>query len=320
MKTNKHTTHIQYLAEKNTPDLSNNNSQNNSFFENYAPSEYTDSYRIIRTPSTFAKSTLFYIQEIGKLKSLKSHISKRKSLDSYLYIIVQSGTGTFTHENDTYTVKRGDHIFIDCQRPYSHMSSDHDPWELLWVHFNGLLMKNYFELYYSKNITPLFKPNDSLNITKILETLMTLASNEGTQYELISSNLLNNLITIILTRQNTSLGKIPSNIPEKMKQMKDFIDNNFQKKIHLDMMVEDFYISKYHMSREFKKAFGITISNYIVAKRITNAKELLRFSDMRVDEIGRLCGIDDNSYFNKVFQKYEGMSATKYRKKWRGLD
>src|SRR5699024_4596587 len=143
-----------------------------------------------------------------------------------------------------------------------------------------------------------------LNITKILETLMTLASNEGTQYELISSNLLNNLITIILTRQNTSLGKTPSSIPEKMKQMKDYIDSNFQKKIHLDMMAEDFYISKYHMSREFKKVFGITISNYIVAKRITNAKELLRFSDMRVDEIGRLCGIDDNSYFNKVFQKY----------------
>ena len=67
------------------------------YFENYAPSELTESYRIISTPSSFAKDTLFYIQEIGKLKSLKSHTSKREALDSFLFIIVVSGSGTFTY-------------------------------------------------------------------------------------------------------------------------------------------------------------------------------------------------------------------------------
>ena len=85
------------------------------------------------------------------------------------------------------------------------------------------------------------------------------------------------------------------------------------------MIADEFFISKYHMSREFKKAYGITIANYIIAKRITYAKELLRFTDMQIEEIGQLCGIDDNSYFNKVFRRCEGMTASDYKKKWRGI-
>ena len=86
------------------------------------------------------------------------------------------------------------------------------------------------------------------------------------------------------------------------------------------MIADEFFISKYHMSREFKKAYGITIANYIIAKRITHAKELLRFTDMNIEEIGGLCGIEDNSYFNKIFRRFEGMPASEYRKKWRGIN
>ena len=57
----------------------------------------------------------------------------------------------------------------------------------------------------------------------------------------------------------------------------------------------------------------------MIAKRITYAKELLRFTNMRIEEIGNLCGIEDSSYFNKVFRKFEGMTASDYRKKWRGI-
>ena len=96
------------------------------YFENYAASELTDSYRVLSTPSSFAKDTLFYIQEIGKLKSLKSHTSKREALDSFLFIIVLSGSGTFAYKGKRYALKSGDHLFIDCKKPYSHESTDND--------------------------------------------------------------------------------------------------------------------------------------------------------------------------------------------------
>lgn len=289
------------------------------FFENYAPSELTDSYRIISTPSTFAKDTLLYIQEIGKLKSLKSHTSKREALDSFLFIIVVSGSGTFIYKEKKYTLSSGDHLFIDCKKPYSHKSTDSDPWELMWVHFNGVLMDQYY-LYFS-NITSsiVFNPEDQSEFNAILENLIILANKKIAHSELLSSNLLNSLVTRIITCNTDQTMSASDTISDKIKQIKGFLDENFKKKIPLDMIADEFFISKYHMSREFKKAYGITIANYIITKRITYAKELIRFTEIKINMVGKICGIDDNSYFNKVFQKFEGIAPSQYRKIWKGL-
>ena len=67
---------------------------------------------------------------------------------------------------------------------------------------------------------------------------------------------------------------------------------------------------------EFKKEFGTTIIQYLLTKKITYAKELLRYSNSSIEEIAALCGISDQSYFNKIFRKLEGCTASEYRKKW----
>ena len=288
----------------------------NTYFENYAPSELTESYRIISTPSAFAKETLFYIQEIGKLKSLKSHTSKRESLDSFLFIIVVSGSGTFTYKERTYALSSGDHLFIDCKKPYSHESTDTDPWELMWVHFNGTLMDQYYLYFFNNCNSIVFQQEEQSEFIAILEDLLMLANKKSTHSELLVSQLLNSMVTKVLSDNTDQQEFSADTITDKIKQIKDFLDEYFPKKIPLDMIADEFFISKYHMSREFKKAYGITIANYIIAKRITYAKELLRFTDMQIEEIGRKCGIEDNSYFNKIFRKFEGMTATDYRKKW----
>ncbi len=322
LKTNDNTMDIQNATKSSDYSQKIDNtplSHKQHFFENYAPSELTDSYRIISTPSAFAKETLFYIQEIGKLKSLKSHTSKREALDSFLFIIVVSGSGTFTYKEKTYDLSSGDHLFIDCKKPYSHESTDSDPWELMWVHFNGLLMDHYYLYFSNKTSSIVFCPEEQSDFTSVLENLMMLTNKKSTHSELLASQLLNTLVTHVLTNNTDQLVNDADKIADKIKQIKNFIDENFPKKIPLDMIADEFFISKYHMSREFKKAYGITIANYMIAKRITYAKELLRFTNMRIEEIGNLCGIEDSSYFNKVFRKFEGMTASDYRKKWRGI-
>ena len=64
-----------------------------SFFEKYKTSEVTNTRRVINTPSAFTREHFFYIQEAGYLKSLKPHMSRRSGLQSYLFLIVLSGSG-----------------------------------------------------------------------------------------------------------------------------------------------------------------------------------------------------------------------------------
>ena len=46
------------------------------------------------------------------------------------------------------------------------------------------------------------------------------------------------------------------------------------------------------------------------------SKQLLRFTDMTVDEVGVAVGMGDANYFSRMFRKVEGSSPREYRKQW----
>ncbi len=50
--------------------------------------------------------------------------------------------------------------------------------------------------------------------------------------------------------------------------------------------------------------------------RITQAKQLLRFTDMTVEAVGAECGMEDANYFSRLFKKLEGISPGEFRKMW----
>lgn len=288
-------------------------------FDSFSSSEITESVRILSTPSTFAKNTLYYVQEAGKLKSLKSHISKRESLDSYLFIIVTAGSGTITYEEQVFAIEVGDLLLIDCAKSYSHQSSEDDPWELMWVHFNGTDMDQFYHYFMNKYKSIRFRTMNPSYYYEIIERLLTLSSQKSTDSELLISNLLYGMVINILTAEDIFTNNNEKICASKLIQIKNYIDENYSNKISLEDLARKFFISKYHMAREFKKTYGVTMISYVNIKRITQAKGLLRFSDRQIEEIGGACGIMDNSYFNKVFRKTEGMTASEYRKKWRGV-
>ena len=102
--------------------------------------------RILYTPSLFARSALLNLQEVGSLKARSPHTSTRSGLTSYLYFLVLDGEGSLTYEGRQYQLKQGDCVFIDCQKPYSHSTSE-NLWSLAWCHFYGTSMTAIYEKY-----------------------------------------------------------------------------------------------------------------------------------------------------------------------------
>ncbi|MCM1145760.1 MAG: AraC family transcriptional regulator, partial [Lachnoclostridium sp.] len=96
----------------------------------------------------------------------------------------------------------------------------------------------------------------------------------------------------------------------------NYLDEHYAEKINLEALSSRFFISKFHLSREYKKVYGMTIGNAITSKRISHAKAMLRFTNASVESIALECGFQDTGYFIKVFKKYENMTPLDYRKKW----
>ena len=74
------------------------------------------SSRILYTPSTFARTSLLHLQEVGSLQAIYPHTSTRTNLTSFLCFVVLSGNGTLTYEGTTYELSAGDCVFIDCRK------------------------------------------------------------------------------------------------------------------------------------------------------------------------------------------------------------
>jgi len=275
----------------------------------------THSNRILATPSVYAKEHYLYVQEIGTLKSLIPHTSSRKNLNSLLFFTVLEGEGYVTYEGNTITLRSGDCVWIDCSRPYSHKSSTELPWSLMWVHFWGKEASYFYQNFLEKGCFFVFRPGNIFPFTNTLTRLYREQSRKDTLSELVSHNYLTDIITsIYLENDNQSSNAL--HIPDKFNKIRNYLDENFCSKLELDTIAGDFFISKYHLSREFKRFFGITIGEYILKQRISKAKSLLRFSELSIDEIAAECGFSDGGYFIKVFKNEEKITPAKYRKLW----
>ncbi len=276
-----------------------------------------NSKRILYTPSDFAKSNLIHLQEIGELRAEKPHTSSRNGLASYLFFIVMNGSGTLYYDGNTYELKTDSCVFIDCHKAYSHCSSE-NLWTLKWAHFYGPNMNAIYKKYQERGGQPCFSTNLAQKYTKQLENLFNIAASSSYIKDMKIYEHLAALLSLLMedswTFENTN-SKNPAG-KRNLQDVKEYIDNHFTEKNTLDNLAETFYINKYYLTRIFKEQFGISISHYILQQRITHAKQLLRFSDHSIEQIGQLCGISDANYFARAFKKVEGIAPGEYRKRW----
>lgn len=63
--------------------------------------------------------------------------------------------------------------------------------------------------------------------------------------------------------------------------VKEYLDEHYAEKIMLEELAEKFFINKFYLSKIFKETYGTTVNNYLISKRITRAKQLLRFTDSK---------------------------------------
>ena len=92
------------------------------------------------------------------------------------------------------------------------------------------------------------------------------------------------------------------------------IREHYTENITLSELSKKYGLSVGHLSNLVREELGLTFSEYITAKRMQRAKELLSDASLSINEVAEQSGYNDYFYFTKVFKKYMGISPSKYRK------
>lgn len=109
--------------------------------------------------------------------------------------------------------------------------------------------------------------------------------------------------------------KIKSNEHWTVSLMKRYAEKFYHKPISLTELSITYQKSEKYIGRLFKKEVGMSFHQYCNYLRLKESEQLLKCSDYKVIDIAIICGFNNISYFNRLFQKEYKMSPKEYRKK-----
>lgn len=102
----------------------------------------------------------------------------------------------------------------------------------------------------------------------------------------------------------------PIIIAQKIKQ---YIDNNLHEEISVTSIAKAFYLSETHVIRIFRDKYAETPKQYILRKKIEEAKKMLLETALQIKEIAMILHFADSYHFSHTFKRYTKYSPEKFR-------
>ena len=103
---------------------------------------------------------------------------------------------------------------------------------------------------------------------------------------------------------------------DKVKGMMVYIHEHYAEKISVRELASSVFLSERECYRVFQNHLHMTPADYIRSYRIQIACQMLAESRVPITEVGISCGMDNSSYFGKVFREATGYTPRQYRRKW----
>ena len=229
-----------------------------------------------------------------------------------VYIFL-GGRASFRIEGSEYRLERGDLLVmrpaeahctqVQADHPYERISMHFEPSlfdridpqrQLLKVfmdreagRFNHFSAAEFPDQNYRMRLTQLMQPEKCTRLN-IIAALLTLLSE---------------LYPLGLHRDE----RAPSGEGNLLFQVIRHINEHLSEPLSLDLLCEQFYMSKPQLCRSFKRTTGASVGEYITAKRLLQAQTMLRAGSLPT-QVCSACGFNDYSAFYRAYRKHFGVS------------
>jgi len=101
------------------------------------------------------------------------------------------------------------------------------------------------------------------------------------------------------------------------RQLSDYIEAHLDQPLSLGELAALCNLSEYHFARMFRESFGLPPHQYLLARRLAMARQLLRFGELPLVEVALRCGFASASHFSNRFRQALGATPGAYRAAFR---
>lgn len=230
------------------------------------------------------------------------------SREYYLIHYIISGAGIFQRNGQSYSMTKGCIFLI---RPYEitfYKADDDDPWEYIWIGFNGRLVPG---LLAGSGFS---EDNCTLCIPALRNTFLSMKEAVNLQHssEIFLCSKIYELFSQLHEEFHPMLKGNTGSLYSK--RAKDHIMANYANHISVESIANMLGIDRRYLCRVFYKNTGDTPQNFLVNYRLEKAAVLLAKHGYSVGEAARSTGYDDIYNFSKMFKKKYGVPPSRYLK------
>lgn len=240
--------------------------------------------------------------------------------DEYEIYLFLDGDSNCIIENNTYSLKQGDMLVFRKNEMHRVFHNKKTAYKRFILMVNPKFFKKYncpeYENIFKDNT---FDENNKINaeIVKtsgIYDAIMRLKNytNEYSNQAIpVAAGIVMEILYLI---GKTSVFEPQLRGSNLIKRIISYININIDKDISLDKLSSEFFISKYHMCRSFKKSTGQTIREYINQRRLALASEY-HTEGKSLTASAAMAGFKDYSAFYRSYVKVNNKSPRALKNK-----
>ena len=170
---------------------------------------------------------------------------------------------------------------------------------------------NLTECFYNKNTFSTRISLSKAQHSKVMSLIDKLSKTKGFGSDLIENYVLTEFILLIMNASKTTAVDVPGFDNKVISNILNHIDQHLDECLSLQSIADKFHFSKGYLCRLFKEQTRTTIHEYISAKRISKAKQLLATGHTIQETIVKT-GFNDYSNFIRKFKEKVGTTPKKY--------
>ncbi|MBO4337096.1 MAG: helix-turn-helix domain-containing protein [Lachnospiraceae bacterium] len=238
----------------------------------------------------------------------------------YKVTFVKYGAGSYMIDGRMYDIRPCDIILVGINVPHQPSFEAGELYDRYTLYISSSMLEKFdipdchiYELFSSESgnvVRPDGKEAD--HFVSMMEKIDTETRSSSYAARLAARlGVIGFLIETGRCREESSL-TVPLHLPEndKMLNILRYINDNLSENITIADIASRFYMSKYHMMRSFKNAFGCPMHEYIINRRLTRAREMI-MQGTAPAEACYSCGYGSYSAFARAYSDKYGVSPRK---------
>ena len=237
----------------------------------------------------------------------------------YLFHYVLRGRGTLYSEDsgrhvNTFTLKAGEGFMIFPEQVNMYVADVPNPWEYVWLEFDGLRVKQALE---SAGITPeepVYRAKYPELREKLRDEMLYIVDHtEASVFELIGHMY---LFMDSLTRSSENAGMVfTSRLREfYIREAIAYMENNYHRELTVDEIAGALRLNRSYFGKIFRLSTGKSPQKFLMNYRMIKAAEQLAGTERPINEIGASVGYENPLHFSRAFKTIYGLSPREWRK------